>query len=175
MAKEIPTNIANYDLLTLAHWTRTYAEDAAQCQSATTRSIHPSDLARFISWLDRLMMIEAHFNSIPVIDSPANHKRPYDVVPWPNLEVIESPACQHFIYALEGLHTEILCSQSSEKASGVEAADHGRWRTMMEKERLYLTEIVALSADDGGEPDEHDRGIDVPDVNAQRPPVNATR
>ncbi len=170
-AKEVPDTIANVDLATLAGWCVVYASDVAESQSATTRSTHPEDLNRWMAWLGRFERVEEFFNGDPVLDAPAHHPRPYHLEKWPDLKTVENPMAQHFVFALEMLWKEIVCSQSAEKASGIEGPDHHRWVAMLEKEKRYLDTIVRESVDTGGDLTEEGRGTDVPDINRQRPPA----
>ena len=160
---EIPskTQIQNLDIVNLLNQILRFMMEVSRSASATRTETSIHDVARMEAILLRLEERFQMYAATPELDLPHYHPRPIATPAVPEINVIENSDGQQLLNLLSAFHTELLFSDSSERATSFNPADKLRAQAMIDKIRQLVLAIKA------------DPFLDTPDVNHQAsPPVN---
>ena len=143
--KEDPKEVFNHDCVILHDMLNRFIREVHNSQSNGVSGMNPHDQLRMTSYIASLRSLKGWIVAQPLLDLPETHPRPYTLEPKPEIKVVESEACNHFIRMLEACRTEIINSQSARLASSLIAHDATRFDLIVNKMEEFLTNYVAPS------------------------------
>ena len=156
-----PETLQNMDIIDLVNRIDRMILETARNQSHTRTETMGADIQRrheMTSWLKSRFELYA---GQPELDLPKYHPRPLQCPTPPEVNKVENPDSMQLINMLVAQRTELVYSDSSERASSFSGFDKKRQETLFEK-----IEQVNKAVEEGP-------AVDTPDVDLQEPPVNA--
>lgn len=155
-------NVMNFDVAGAADRLVAYGKELIACQSARQAEFVIHDRERAAAYLDRLLAFMDAVN-LPdnPLDLPKTHPTAYSVAVFPAneaIEAVENAEVKDLVWRLKAAYVEITESQSKDRASGFERADHERIKQLVENAR----EIIKLG----------ETPIDLPEQVDERPVVS---
>lgn len=156
------TPVQNLDIVNLVSQIDRFLNEVARAASATRTETSIHDVARQKAILDRLEERFQMYAGTPELDLPHYHPHAMAVQAPPAINIIENSDSQQLMNLLSAFRTEILFSDSSERATSFNPADKLRAQEMINKIRQLVVAVAAGPF------------LDTPDVNhQQQPPVNS--
>lgn len=153
------TTVANFDIAGAADRIVTFANELIASQSARQAEFNVHDRDRASAYLDRL---EAYVGVISEpanpLDLPKTHPTAYPVTDFPpdeQINAIENAEVRDLVRRFKAGYTELVKSQSKDRASGIFEADKTRLLTLIENARgiiAFGSESVDLPENPGDVP-----------------------
>ena len=156
-----PETLQNMDIVDLVNRIDRILLETARNQSHTRTETMNADIKRRI---DMTAWLRSRFNlykSVPELDLPKYHPRPLQVPVPPVINKVENPDSQQLINMYVAMRTELVYSDSGERASSFSTFDAERIGVLFDKVEQVNEAVEQMP------------GVDTPDVDLQEPPVNS--
>lgn len=137
----------NSDIVSLSDKYNRFIAEAGLSRSANGHIVNEADLKRFNAYLAGIIRLQGWIMSVPVLDLPATSPRKYCLSMITDVPEMESDGIRMLVRLLELARDELIRSQSSRMATGLNLYDNERLTTINEKIQMLLDTVNEDGAD----------------------------
>ncbi len=138
-----PTFSYNLDVVYINDKICRYAGEVIKAVSANLAHVNTFDMTRALKYLDDLDAAVAYVLAQPQLDMPETHPRERKLQAFPEVPNMENDELDHTVRLLESARLEVINSQSSRMAAGLQPFDALRVSAMVAKNRAWLLDFVS--------------------------------
>lgn len=132
----------NHDILGLARRINRFIHEIVKSQSAEVPGVQGADSIRLKAYQNALTAYKTWVIAQPQLDLPKTHPFEYPLSDPPDISGLASDSLTDVTNLLGKLRDELIESQSSAIASGLEEPDALRFDKIMDKINAFLTDYI---------------------------------